>query len=283
MSAFISNQCEPIVDDDGQPLRFYINANAAVRYRRDNDKPQNIVSVLRNVGTTEKTRTYLKQLGIRYDYPKPLALIEYLIKIGCEPLDGIVVDFFAGSGTTAEAVLNANRNDDGNRQFICVQLPEPSTDAGFANIASITMGRVRHIARSDEGFRAFALAESNVSPWLANTTEHDVEQQLELHVHHLRSDRSDDDLLFEILLKEGYPLTVYGEKVMIGPNNIYSLIDGAMLVCLDRALTLEGIREMAARAPSRVVCLDEGFAGNDQLKANAVQIFKSKNIVFRTV
>ena len=89
---FINNECKPIMDD-GTPLKFYLNINAGVRYLRENPKPRNILSVLRGFGTTEKTRTYLKGLGINYDYAKPVALIEYLVSVGCE-CDDIVMDFF---------------------------------------------------------------------------------------------------------------------------------------------------------------------------------------------
>jgi adenine-specific DNA-methyltransferase len=92
------------------------------------------------------------------------------------------------------------------------------------------------------------------------------------------------DLLYEILLKSGYPLTVPTETLMIEGKTVYSVAGGVLLVCLDHDLTLGAIRAMAERKPERVVCLDAGFAGNDQLKANAVQIFKTKDVKsFRTV
>jgi adenine-specific DNA-methyltransferase len=81
----------------------------------------------------------------------------------------------------------------------------------------------------------------------------------------------------------GYPPTAKVEKIELGRKNVCSVAGGLLLVCLERALTLDAIRGMADRKPERVVCLDEGFAGNDPLKANAVQIFKDKGVVFRTV
>ena len=111
-----------------------------------------------------------------------------------------------------------------------------------------------------------------------------LERQLELHVEHIRDKRTADDILYEILLKEGYPLTTPVEKKTIAGKLVYSAAGGGFLICLDRELSLEVIRGMAQEKPVRVVCLDEGFAGNDQLKANAVQIFKTQGIVkFKTV
>lgn len=111
----------------------------------------------------------------------------------------------------------------------------------------------------------------------------EITEQLELHVQHVRVDRTADDLLFEILLKEGFAPSVAVESATAAGTPVSSVAGGLLLVTVARDLTLEAIRAMADLAPQRVVCLDEGFGGNDQLKTNAVQIFKSKGIVFRTV
>ncbi|MCI0420254.1 MAG: hypothetical protein L0312_13695 [Acidobacteria bacterium] len=109
-------------------------------------------------------------------------------------------------------------------------------------------------------------------------------RQLELHIDHIRQGRTADDLLYEILLKSGFPLTTPVETLTLSGKTVHSVAEGALLICLEWALTLELIRAIAERKPDRVVCLDEGFTGNDQLKANAVQIFKAKGITsFRTV
>jgi len=298
---FIANGCNPIVDE-GTPLRFYLNSNAAVRYHRENEKPRNILSVLRGFGTTEKTKTYLKSIDIEYDYPKPVGLIQYLLKIGCEG-DGIVLDFFAGSGTTAEATLLANNETTSSRQFIVVQLPEPTGSSVYPTIADICIDRVRkvvqklNIERSGtlcfddkkepiQGFRVFKLDQSNFTTWDAGL-EHDaekLERQLELHVEHIRDGRTDDDILYELLLKSGYPLAVSVEKQTLADKTVYNVAEGLFIICMERELTLDLIRAIAAKKPERVVLLDEGFAGNDQLKANAVQIFKTKGVTsFKTV
>lgn len=140
--------------------------------------------------------------------------------------------------------------------------------------------------KKDQGFRVFKLAESNFKTWDADQSKdaQGLGQQLELHVDHIREGRTPHDLLYEILLKSGFPLTTPVESLTLAGKKVYSVSGGAMLICLERELTLEAIRAMASMQPERVVCLDTGFAGNDQLKANAVQIFKTKGVTsFKTV
>jgi adenine-specific DNA-methyltransferase len=111
-----------------------------------------------------------------------------------------------------------------------------------------------------------------------------LKTQLELHIDHIREGRTPNDILYEILLKSGFQLTTPVEKIIMEGKTVFSAAGGALFICLERNLTLELIRAMAEQKPERVVCLDEGFAGNDQLKANAVQIFKTKGITsFKTV
>ena len=141
-------------------------------------------------------------------------------------------------------------------------------------------------SKQDRGFRVFKLAESNFMPWNAEVP-HDapaLERQLEMHVDHIREGRTGEDILYEILLKSGFPLTTPVETITLAGLTVHSVAGGALFICLERELTLELIRAMADKKPERVVCLDEGFAGNDQLKANAVQIFKTKAVTsFKTV
>jgi adenine-specific DNA-methyltransferase len=138
----------------------------------------------------------------------------------------------------------------------------------------------------DLGFRVFKLDQSNFNAW-NSSVEHDsakVERQLDLHIDHIRDHRTPEDILYELLLKSGFPLTTPVEQQNIEGKTVYSIAGGALMICLDGKLTLELIRAIAELKPERVVFLDEGFAGNDQLKANAVQTFKTKGVAsFRTV
>jgi adenine-specific DNA-methyltransferase len=140
--------------------------------------------------------------------------------------------------------------------------------------------------KQDRGFRVFKLAESNFTTWDAQVPHEEgtLLAQLENHVDHIRDGRTPDDILYELLLKSGFPLTTPVEKQTLAGKTIYAVAGGALIICLEQALTLELIRSIAALKPERVVCLDEGFAGNDPLKANAVQTFKTKGVTsFKTV
>ena len=259
------------------------------------------MSVLRNMGTTERMRSELEQMGINFEYPKPKELLKYLVQIGAEK-GGIVLDFFAGSGTTAQAVLEQNKEDKGTRTFILVQLPEPTLNKDAPTIAEITKQRVRRVIKKlnenggdqltlegkkpDRGVKVFKLQSSNFKGWNAEQPKDDAElvKQLTLHVDHLVEGRTQEDVLYELLLKSGFPLTTKVEKIVLGGKSVFSVADGAMLICLEKELTPEAIKAMAEKKPERVVCLDAGFADNDQLKTNAVQTMKAKGVTkFQTV
>ncbi len=181
-----------------------------------------------------------------------------------------------------------------------MQLPEPTQLKQYATIAEITKERVRRVikkleaeqagklqleAKPDLGFRVYKLAESNFKPWDAGVSEPEaLVQQMQLHVHHVLEGRSEQDLLAEVMLKSGgFMLTAPVEEVMLDGVKAHDVNHGELLVCLSDAITHEALKAMATRKPQRAVCLDSGFQGNDQLKANAVQLFKAKGVVFRTV
>jgi adenine-specific DNA-methyltransferase len=257
-------------------------------------------------GTTDEGGLEVKALfgEAVFDNPKPTKLVKRMLSLASTSgTKDLVLDFFAGSGSTAHATLELNEQDGGQRHFILVQLPEPTGRTDYPTIAEITKERIRRIvekfnhddtgkldmrdgAKPDRGFRVFKLAESNFTEWDARV-EHEaevLEKQLELHIEHIRAGRSDDDILYELLLKSGFLLTTPVEKKTFAGKFVYSVAGGILIICLEQALTLELIRAIADAKPERVVCLDAGFAGNDQLKANAVQTFKTKGVTsFKTV
>jgi len=234
-----------------------------------------------------------------FENPKPNRLLIELLNV-CSGQDSIVLDFFAGSGTTAHSVLELNKIN-GNRKFILVQLPEPTGQIDLPTIADITNERGRRVikklneseagqlplgAPQDRGFRVFKLAESNFNSWNARVEQDAaaLARQLEMHIEHIRDERTSADILYEILLKCGFALTTPVETLTLAGKQVFSVAGGALFICLETELTMDVIRAMAAQKPERVVCLDSGFAGNDQLKANAVQIFKTQGIPgFKTV
>jgi adenine-specific DNA-methyltransferase len=269
--------------------------------KQRSEKQSHVLTILRGMGTVQSASAALEEVGIAFSYPKPSKLLEYLVEIGSAPGD-LILDFFAGSGTTAQAVLDLNARENSQRRFILIQLPEPMERSDYPTIADLAEERVRRVIRKlndagesklnlnqaeqqDRGFRLFRLTQSNVKEWdaaVAHETEA-VKEQLELSIDHIRTGRTDLDIVYEVLLKSGYRLSSKVESETVNGRRIYSVGDGAFLICLERDLTLDLIRSIAARKAERVLFLDEGFAGNDQLKTNAVQTFKTKNVVFRTL
>lgn len=263
--------------------------------------------VISEQGTIE-----LGALGLSeyFDHPKPTALVRKCLQIGMSPGD-VVLDFFAGSGTTASAALELNEGGQSGRRFILVQLPEPigqtetESDSKFKTIADVTVERVRRVierqdkdaegkldlqhegkSRRHEGFRVFKLAPSNFKVWDAHTDEgvEGVERQMELAVNHIMPDRTAEDLFYEILMKSEYPLTAKVKNFDAAGIAAYSVEDDALIVCVERKVTAEAVAAIAKRKPSKVIFLDEAFSGNDQLKANAKMNFESAGVKrFETV
>ena len=216
--------------------------------------------------------------------------------------DDIVLDFFAGSGTTAQAVLELNKEDGGNRQFILVQLPEPTGNIEYSNITEITKERVRRViakmntaadgklplddgAAQDRGFKVFKLDASNFKVWDGEMA-HDgdaLAEQLRLYAEHRLPDRSSHDILFELLLKSGRPLTAPIEERLINDQTVFVVDGGALLIYLAETVDETTLEQMIALSPEQVLCLDAGFGGNDQLKNNIVLQMKDAGLSFRTV
>ena len=245
-----------------------------------------------------------------FDTPKPVSLIKKIINLSVNDNE-IIIDFFAGSATTAHAVMGLNKESSGNRKYICVQLPEPIDEkseaykAGYTTIAEISKERIRRASAKikadtdllteekaplDLGFRVFKLQKSNFKVWDA-TLEKDatnIQLALEAHIDHIDPNATQQAILFELLLKAGFELTTPIETLTLANKTVFSIAEGALLICLEKELTLELIKAIADLKPPRVIVLDEGFQNNDQLKTNASLTLKAKGdkgdeIVFRTV
>lgn len=266
---------------------------------------------LRNeVGDNQEAAKEIKDLfegNVFFDTPKPTRLIKRMLSISSESND-FILDFFAGSCTTAHAVMELNKEDGGNRKYICVQLPEPTDEnseankAGYKSIADIGKERIRRVIKKieeeitgskeqsrlfptgndtnklDLGFKVFKLQPSNFRLWDGKVKEEDLEKQIEMHVDHINPKSTDEDILFEILLKSGFPLNTKIEKLTVEGKTVYGIEGVTMLICLEKELTEKIIKSIGEIKPKRVVFLDEGFKGNDQLKTNAVQIMKTKGV-----
>lgn len=265
---------------------------------------------------TSTASTRLKDLmgGAVFDNPKPVEFLERMMALHVRNPRDVVLDFFAGSGTTGHAVLAQNAKDGGSRRFILVQLPEPveegseAAKAGFETIADITKERVRRAAKEiakeaggasklkladgsgqqDLGFRVFKLDKSNFRVWDAAAPAGDeakLVEQLQLQVEHVEKGRKGQDVVFEVLLKSKLPLTSQVEKMKVSGGEVWSVETGRLLVVVDEGVDLAGIRELAKRdpKPEMVVFLDRCFGGKDSLKANARKIFQDANIDLKTI
>lgn len=256
--------------------------------------------------STDSGKRAFKELlpEVNFDFPKSPELIKRCLRLGLGN-DGIVLDFFSGSGTTAQAVIELNREDQGSRKFILVQLPEIIDDQIYRSIADIARERVKRVlAKIDlseegqlklsehkpQGFKSFKLGASNFKVWDTDANNiADLGKTLQLFAEHISEESKAEDILAELLLKAGFSLTSPVEKLLLADTDVFSVSEGALLICLDRELTLEVIEAMVEKSPQMILCLDEGFKGNDQLKVNAVQTVKSRNqndetdIVFRVV
>ena len=227
--------------------------------------------------------------------PKPTKLILQALRVGAERKDAIVLDFFAGSGAAAHAVLARNLEDGGTRKFILVQLPEvcdSETTAfklGFKNIAAITKERVRLVGiqmrknygkaekqKVDVGFRVLKIDTSNMKE-VFYTPDAVSQDLLSDQVNNIREDRTAEDLLFQVLLDWGVDLALPIAKETISGKTVYfvdaTLGNPALAACFDEGINEDFVKLLAKREPLRVVFRDAGFA-SDSVKINVAQIFK---------
>ena len=262
-------------------------------------------------GTNEDGNEELRVLmGVQsiYDYPKPTKFLAKLIA-STRDKNALVLDFFAGSGSTADAVLQLNRLDNGNRHFIMVQLQEPVPQdspayvAGYKTVSQIGLKRCRRVIRklseqngslefaggqhaTSLGMKVFRLAPSNFKIWEGEKVPQDAEglaEQLKLYADHVLEGRSQQDILYELILKAGLPLTAKIEEKAVTGKTVYSVADGLLLICLEDEVTAELLRGMMDLKPQQIICLDRAFRGNDQLKTNTVLEMKQRKITFHTV
>jgi len=274
------------------------------RFKKDLKSEVNPVSTWADqVGlNTEATREVQELFGESpFAYPKPTSLLTYFLKTSTTA-DDLILDFFAGSGTTAHSLLELNKEDGGNRKFILVQLPEPTGRKDFPTIADITKERVRRViqkmasadagqlalangAKQDLGFKVFKLAPSNFAVWdptLAPQDAAGLGKQWELTADNVRVGASEQALLHEMMLKCGLPLSSPIQTASVAGMTVYLLDEGRLLICLARELTREALRAMIELKSQSVLCLDVGFKGRDALKVNAQLEFQSHDIQFRT-
>ena len=232
-----------------------------------------------------------------FDTPKPVRLIRRLIKMAESPShDDIILDFFAGSGTTGHAAIEQNTEDAGNRRYILVQLPEPLGRTDYKFLSQVTAERLRRAGKKireenplfagDLGFRVFKLASSNIRAWEPDRDK--LAETLEASIEHLKTDRTEQDILFELLLKLGLDLCVPIEQKKIAGKQVHAIGGGVMLVCLPETIKRAEVEALAlgivawhkALAPagdSTCVFRDSAFA-DDVAKTNLCAILQQHGL-----
>ncbi|MDD1332512.1 site-specific DNA-methyltransferase [Lactobacillus delbrueckii] len=242
------------------------------------------------VGHSQSATQDLQKLmgGKKYfDYPKPVPLIQRCIQLYSEE-DSIVMDFFAGSATTAHAVMQQNSEDGGKRQYILVQIPEltdPKKDAyqdGYKTICDIGEERIRRAGKKikeetdadiDYGFRYFKVDSSNMKD--VYYAPADIEQlSLDGFEDNIKEDRTPEDLLIQVMLDLGILLSSDIEIQEIAGKKVFSVADDYLLACFDKDVTEETVIEIAKKKPFYAVFRDNSMA-NDSVAANFEQIFET--------
>ena len=277
-------------------------AKYSIRFQRQNledsfKTPTNFLNIELNkeagVGTNESAVKELADLGLGkcFDYTKPYSLIETVANMVCKnDPSAIILDFFSGSGTTAQAVMNMNALDGGNRKFIMVQLPEETSDKsvaqkmGFSTICEIGKERIRRAGKKiresnpmiaqniDLGFRVFKLDESNMNNVYYSAGEYH-QNMLSLLESNVKSDRTDLDLLFGCLLEWGLPLSMPYTSEQIDGCTVHTYNEGDLVACFDENIPDSVIKVIAKRQPLRAVFRDSSFEGSPA-KINVGEIFK---------
>lgn len=226
--------------------------------------------------------------------PKPLGTVTRACAVCMEPKsDEIILDFFAGSSTTAHAVMKLNAEDGGNRKFIMVQLPEAVDEkheaykAGYKTIAEISKERIRRAGvqilegechedwNKDIGFRVLKVDTSNMQD-VYYQPQQLKQNDLFASVDNIKPDRSSEDLLFQVLLDWGVDLTLPIRRESIQGKEVFIVDDNALVACFEQGISEALIHELAELNPLRAVFRDNGFA-SDAVKVNVTQIFKQRS------
>ena len=226
-----------------------------------------------------------------FDYPKPVTLIERCLQLYSDK-DSIILDFFSGSATTAHAVMQLNAEDGGNRKFIMVQLPEETPEdsearkAGYNTIPDIAKERIRRAGKKikeesplttadlDTGFRVFRLDEGNYEDVKRSPKEF-KQDQLDLFLNNIKTDRNDLDLLFGCMLDWGVQLSLPMTQEVVDGKTIYTVNDGDLVACFAENVSEDVVKAMAEKMPLRVIFRDSCFA-QDADKINIYETFKQK-------
>lgn len=297
-------------DSKGQRvLRFYFNSQGILFYEKERGTFHPKTVIPSEVGNTKSGSDEVKAIfGEKVmDFPKPSNLIQFLIKTVSQNNNDIILDFFSGSATTAHAVIKLNAEDNKNRKFIMVQIPEKTKEKSDAhkdkynNICEIAKERIRRagekivadnsgkdVSNLDIGFKVFKIDSSNFTEWDVSYEGmmKSVKKSAEGEITTYKTDRNHLDLVYEIMLKEGLQFTEVVKEVMIGSDIIYKIADGVMYIFLGKLnnQVIEAIVEMKKETqelfgldnPS--IILNEAYL-DTEIKSNAKKNFEANGII----
>lgn len=285
------------IGDDLSPYRYFTGPKkiTATKGKYFQGIPKDI---LENFGNAKKTQPIITFFDLAADFgncrheggvdfrsgKKPLELLRRLFSMIVPCKGDIVLDFFAGSGTTGHATIQLNSEDGMQRKFICVQLPDPAEDTEYKTIAEITKERFRRAGKKikaenaltapdlDVGFRVLKIDSSNMKD-VYYAPDAVRQGDLLAQVDNIREDRTSEDLLFQVLLDWGVDLALPITQENIAGKTVFFVDGNALAACFETGINEEFVKELAARHPLRVVFRDAGF-GSDSVKINVGQIFK---------
>jgi adenine-specific DNA-methyltransferase len=264
-----------------------------------------------NKKATIETRTLFDKIKV-FDFPKPVDLLKKIISLSCHSDDDIILDFFAGSGTTAHALMELNKENKSKRKFICVQLPELCLDgteakkAEYSTIAEVSKERIRRASKKiqseieavnekkknqiefeapkknnlDLGFKVLKLADSNFKQWqqIEGKDAKALTEQMQLFIDPVSENATIENIVYEFLLKSGKDLNSKIEK-----RNEYFVINTNELIMLLEKVSQTIIEKVIGEKPMKVIALDKLFKNNDQLKTNTVLQMRDAGIEFKTI
>lgn len=282
------------------------------QYLKDDNGKERLgkpISLLNGPFNQEGTKEIKNLFGTDvFDFPKPTSLIKYLLSFVVndnENTDFIVLDFFSGSAASADAVLQLNMLDNGHRKFIQVQLPENTNEKsegyreGYRNICEIGKERIRRVGKNiykelvskqeksaseldfndnselksvDVGFRVYHLSESNMQDVYYRPQDY-KQDALELFADNVKEDRTPDDLLAQVMLDWGLPLSLKIEQLNIGDKQVFKVAGNSLMACFDKGVDEDFAKEAATHTPLRIVFRDSSFK-NDTAKENVRQLLK---------
>ncbi|OLA64955.1 MAG: hypothetical protein BHW56_08510 [Acetobacter sp. 46_36] len=276
----------PLLNQYGKQAKWNIYTKSYLKDKQEKGNiPRDVFEGYLNRNGSEE----LSLLNVPFSFPKPSKLVKYLAKISQS--DGVVLDFFSGSATTAHAVMQLNAEDGGKRKFIMVQLPEVCDEkseaykAGYPNICEIGKERIRRAGKKiveetgktdlDIGFRVLKLDDSNMKD-VYYTPDELSQSDLVESISNIKDGRSGYDLLYQCMLDWGLELSLPHETLRINNNEVHIVNDGDLIACFDDKVSEDTIKQIADKKPLRAVFKDSSFA-TPATRINVDEIFKLKS------